>query len=194
MNALKILTVMALPSMVMASDGSPSLTDPDELAEYIRRLCLRPCTGLTSITIPDRLIFLNVPDERAEYIRRLSLSSCTELKDQDFSHEHILVPVETQRTQAAPAVGEFRTETLSQTLIDQILAIYQSNQTRDPNLPDPKRAGKEFTDIEMGMAMSIMQIAPKTPDDYKTALRLIFSDERADVLLDRIVSGDFIPA
>jgi hypothetical protein len=64
----------------------------------------------------------------------------------------------------------------------------------DPKNPetDPRRLGSEFTSKEYGAGVVITQIRNcNTSDGYLGALKEVFSDERAQAILDKIVEGDF---
>lgn len=91
---------------------------------------------------------------------------------------------------AAASVGAFAPVALSQAQINTILEIYQSNRDRMPDFPDPQRPGNDFKNIEKGMAIAISQVAPSSQNGCLTAFRLVFSAERADALLESIISGD----
>lgn len=65
--------------------------------------------------------------------------------------------------------------------IDSILAI-QANLNLDPD-----RTGAEFTDFERGVGIALTQIAPNGMEGMMKVLGFVFSQERAQAILNAII-------
>lgn len=85
---------------------------------------------------------------------------------------------------------EFVPIALSNAQNQAILALYQSLKDKEKDkLPDPKRAGAEFTDKELAISGVILQAVPNTIHGFLTGLSVVFSLDRAKAILNNIMEG-----
>jgi len=85
---------------------------------------------------------------------------------------------------------EFVQIALSDAQNQAILALYQSLKDKEKdNLPDPRRAGSEFTYKELSISGVILQAVPNTIHGFLTGLSVVFSLDRAKAILNKIMEG-----